>query len=172
MPAPPCPPPVKAAAILLIVVGANVVAAGFVLGGTMVVNVFLYGDASACLALLAVVGIPAVTGRKAIQSGVAILKARVRRVSRIGKVCVIVGVTSTAVSGFAAVIGVTLVLAFSRGSPIPGALVVVALALVPLLNAVAVLVAGVFLSNDAERYDHWRREMADRLPPPSNPESS
>jgi hypothetical protein len=159
MPAPICPPSVKTAAILLIIVGVDVIVAGLAGGAVIVANVIAYRDPDGWPAAIALAGIPSLVGWWFIRTGVAILRARARRPGLVGSACLVAGILACVTSGIVCLFATALVVGLSTGGFRAEMLLVPAAALVPLLHSVMLVVAGTLISNNADCYLAWRRAL-------------
>jgi hypothetical protein len=157
MAAPPCPPPVKVAAILLIVVGIQslLVSAG---AAVVIVAVTIVNTGAACPYLI--VALPPLSiGWAFVRIAVTTLRGTTANVRNNVAVCMTLG-------GLGSILGLFAVLAGIRdgaASRPPGltvSSVVFAGNVLVLLNSVAALVAGSLLVGTRGRYETWRLAKA------------
>ena len=158
---PPRPPTVTAAAVLLIVVGADVLLVS--LAGTAFLLWVAGGFAFIpCVAAAIVVGwVPIYSGGLILSHGVAALRGRLSAPRSIGAASLALGLLGGAAVGLGVLVWLVRVWDGRLSGLTPTAVGVV---LFVSLHIAALTVAGLLLARNAARYDAWVRAKA--IPPP------
>ncbi len=163
-PAPPCPPSVKAAAILLIVVGAQLLLISAI-AVMVIIAVAMVTSGGAC-GYLVVVALPLSVSVALVKIAATTLWGTTGSVRNNGVFCVALGGLGGAL-GFAAVADGIRHGVFNRLPALDERTIGFAGSVLFLLNSVALEVAGAMLLATRARYATWRRARAERQEEPA-----
>jgi len=154
------PVPITAAAVLLLVVGANVIIAGGVIAGMILGLPTVSPFVEVWLLAGGLFFGASFLGYQLIRTGRHLLEGRLRLSGFTVSVLLGCGVVATIGSGMASLAGVALLIAFD--SPLHSVGTVLGVVLFALLNSISLLSSGVMLNDNCDRYLKWQRASVTR----------